>query len=81
MFSLEGGSDLGYSEAIYFHDPESNSIERYWVKPVNQWDILGDRQIVGVSEALDGKHLMTLIQCPFTNLPHATHMGHFHLSV
>ncbi len=48
--SLEGAADHGYSEAIYLSDPEGNGIEIYHDKPVEQWDIRDNGQIIGVTE-------------------------------
>lgn len=78
---LEGGADHGYSQAIYFHDPEGNGIECYWDKPVDQWEILEDGQIVGVTEALDIDRLLVMADSQFTHFPSGTSLGHFHLSV
>jgi catechol 2,3-dioxygenase len=34
---LEGASDHGVSEAIYFRDPDDNGVELYWDRPQDQW--------------------------------------------
>ena len=34
---LEGASDHGVSEALYFNDPDQNGIELYWDKPKSKW--------------------------------------------
>ena len=80
---LVGGSDHGYSEAIYLNDPEGNGIEIYRDKPVSVWDIQEDGRIIGVTEMLDGDGLLAeapTVQTPY-RLPDGTRMGHIHLSV
>lgn len=80
---LEGGADHGYSEAIYLHDLEGNSIEIYRDKPVSEWDIRDNGQIIGVTEELDAQSLVdNLVNIPETfKLPVQTRIGHVHLSV
>ena len=34
---VQGASDHGVSEAIYFDDPDGNGIEIYWDKPKSDW--------------------------------------------
>lgn len=81
--SFQGGSDHGYSEALYLTDPEGNGIELYQDKPVEVWDRREDGRIVGVTEALDAQDLLALAQ-PVQGqyqLPNGTTVGHVHLSV
>ena len=40
---IEGMSDHGVSEAIYFRDPDHNGIEIYWDKPEDQWPKLNGK--------------------------------------
>lgn len=80
---LEGGADHGYSEAIYLPDPEGNGIEIYRDKPVSEWDIRDNGQIVGVTEELDAQSLvdnLVNVTDKFI-LPSETRIGHIHLSV
>lgn len=80
---LQGGADHGYSEALYFADPEGNGIEVYWDKPIAQWDIRDNGDIIGITEEIDGQGLVELAQVtdkPY-KMPLGTTMGHFHLSV
>src|SRR5437588_9889931 len=35
--SLEGASDHGVSEALYFRDPDDNGVELYWDRPEAAW--------------------------------------------
>lgn len=80
---LQGGSDHGYSQALYLSDPEGNGIELYWDKPETEWDIREDGRILGVTEALDAHALLSLAQEVKEDyqLPEGTRMGHIHLSV
>lgn len=79
---LQGASDHGYSEALYFADPEGNGIEIYWDKPKSEWTILDDGTIPGVTEPLDGNGVLAEkdTDTPGT-LPQGTVMGHVHLMV
>lgn len=79
---LSGGSDHGYSEAIYLSDPEGNGIELYADKDWAAWDIREDGRIIGVTEALDFMALYHLgdANSAYT-MPQNTRMGHIHLSV
>lgn len=79
---LTGGADHGYSEAIYFDDPEGNGIEIYWDKAVTEWDIRDDGQIIGVTEELDAQGLLSEAKAEAVfHLPLGTILGHVHLSV
>lgn len=79
---LVGGSDHGYSEAIYLEDFEGNGIEIYRDKPMTDWDIREDGRIIGVTEPLDGQELYQLARTlePY-QMPVGTRMGHVHLQV
>lgn len=80
---LQGGSDHGYSEAIYLQDPEGNGIELYADKPISQWDILEDGRILGTTVALAADDLLAQASPSPQGyqLPPGTSMGHVHLSV
>lgn len=79
---LLGGSDHGYSEALYLEDFEGNGIEIYRDKPVTDWDIREDGRIVGGNQALDGDALYQAARAldPYS-LPAGSRMGHVHLQV
>jgi catechol 2,3-dioxygenase len=49
---IDGASDHGVSEAIYFRDPDQNGIEIYWDRPQEQWP-RKDGEIAMVSDPLD----------------------------
>jgi catechol 2,3-dioxygenase len=34
---LDGASDHGVSEALYFRDPDENGVELYWDRPREEW--------------------------------------------
>ena len=77
---LLGGADHGYSQALYLQDPEDNGIEIYWDKPLSDWDVRANGQIIGVTEELDGTRLLELADNR-TGLPSNTKLGHIHLQV
>lgn len=79
---LVGGADHGYSEALYLEDLEGNGIELYRDKPVEDWDIRENGQIVGVTEELAAQDIYEMGQelDPFV-IAADTRMGHIHLSV
>lgn len=79
---LVGGADHGYSEAIYLEDLEGNGIELYRDKPVAEWEIREDGQIIGVTEELSSQTIYELGRDiePFV-IAEGTRMGHVHLSV
>lgn len=77
--ALQGGSDHGYSEALYLADPEGNGIEIYADKDVSVWDYKDDGRIVGVTEPLAAEELLSLAKS-FSFLVAGTTVGHVHLS-
>lgn len=58
--ALTGGADHGYSEALYLNDPEENGVEIYWDKPMSEWDIRENGEVVGVTEPMDAESLIQL---------------------
>lgn len=79
---LDGGSDHGYSNALYLSDIEGNGIEVYYDKDESTWDIKEDGRIIGVTEPIDATHLLDISETviPYS-LPVGTIIGHVHLSV
>ena len=75
---LVGGTDHGYSEAVYLEELEGNGIELY----VNEWDIREDGRIIGVTEEQSGQDIYELGAelDPFV-IAEDPRMGHVHLSV
>jgi catechol 2,3-dioxygenase len=55
--AIDGASDHGVSEAIYFRDPDENGIEIYRDRPREEWP-REDGQIAMISEPLDLKALL-----------------------
>lgn len=49
---LDGASDHGVSEAIYFRDPDENGIEIYWDKPREHWPYVSG-ELAMVTDPLD----------------------------
>lgn len=76
-----GAADHGYSEALYFNDPEGNGIEIYWDKPKSFWDIRPNGEIIGVTEELDGDSLVSEADGQWEGIPLKTIIGHVHLQV
>ena len=79
---LVGGTDHGYSEAVYLEDLEGNGIELNRDKPVNEWYIREDGRITGITEELSAQDIYELGKelDPFV-IAEGTRIGHFHLSV
>ena len=79
---LVGGTDHGYSEAVYLEDLEGNGIELNRDKPVNEWDIREDGRITGITEELSAQDIYELGKelDPFV-IAEGTCMGHVYLSV
>ena len=50
---LQGASDHGVSEAIYFADPDGNGIEIYWDRPRESWPMAPDGGVAMFSRRLD----------------------------
>jgi catechol 2,3-dioxygenase len=55
---LEGASDHGVSEALYFSDPDQNGIELYWDKPKSEWPKDDDGKLTLVGGRLDVDSLL-----------------------
>ena len=79
---LDGGSDHGYSNALYLSDIEGNGIEVYYDKDESTWDRKEDGKIIGVTEPIDANHLLNISKSvvPYS-LPVGTIIGHVHLSI
>lgn len=78
---LVGASDHGYSEALYLSDPEGNGIEVYRDKPVDQWDIREDGEIIGVTEEIDAQGVVNEATQQWNGFPSGTKVGHVHLKI
>lgn len=76
-----GASDHGYSEALYFDDPEGNGIEIYADKPRSEWDIRPDGTIAGITIPMDRDAVLASMTQPFEGVPAGTVLGHVHLTV
>lgn len=50
---LDGASDHGVSQAIYFRDPDGNGIEIYWDRPEADWPRDGDGSLSMTTARLD----------------------------
>src|SRR5262245_40614608 len=50
---LRHKADHGVSEAVYFHDPDSNLIEIYWDRPRSAWPHSSDGTFAMVDDPLD----------------------------
>ncbi|MGX7265707.1 VOC family protein [Enterococcus crotali] len=76
-----GAADHGYSEAIYLSDPEGNGIEIYRDKPMTEWDIRADGEIIGVTEELDGDAVVGEADGQWLGMAPGSRIGHVHLQV
>ncbi len=57
---LDGASDHGVSQAVYFRDPDGNGIELYVDHPRNQWPQTSDGALAMVTKRLDLDDLLQL---------------------
>lgn len=80
-YPLGGASDHGYSEALYFNDPEGNGIEIYADKPESEWDRRENGRIEGITIQMDAEGVLGTVKKQFTGMPAGTIMGHVHLTV
>lgn len=80
-YGIDGASDHGYSEAIYFNDPEGNGIEIYRDKELSTWDVRPDGKIEGVTEAMDADGVIGAMVKIYDSIPAGSKMGHVHLTV
>lgn len=76
-----GAADHGYSEAIYLTDTEDNGIEIYRDKPMTDWDIRADGEIIGVTEELDGDGVVAEADGKWLGMAPDSRIGHVHLQV
>lgn len=76
-----GAADHGYSEAIYLTDPEGNGIELYCDKPMEEWDIRPNGDIIGVTEELNSDDLLAEADGQWLGMTKETQIGHIHLQV
>lgn len=78
---LQGGADHGFSEALYFAEPDGNGIEVYADKPADSWEWQGG-QIKGITTELQAEELIRLAEdASFEKMPKDTIIGHLHLHV
>lgn len=77
---IQGASDHGVSEAIYFADPEGNGIEIYADRPRERWTITRDG-LVMPTKAMDVDAVLAEGSGSWDGLPSATKIGHIHLRV
>jgi catechol 2,3-dioxygenase len=50
---LEGASNHGVSEAIYFRDPDGNGVELYWDRPKEEWPRSAEGALAMFTRRLD----------------------------
>lgn len=77
---IEGASDHGVSEALYFSDPEENGIEVYADKNFLQWPFK-DGLLQMVTLPLNVRSLLANPPQPWKGMPSGTILGHIHLHV
>jgi catechol 2,3-dioxygenase len=74
---LEGASDHGVSEAVYFRDPEGNGVELYRDRPYDEWPAAGEGRVGMYTRPLD---LAALIgDAGGDGIPARCDIGHVHL--
>ena len=55
---LDGASDHGVSEALYFRDPDNNGVELYWDRPAETWPRTSDGGLAMFTRPLDVQSLL-----------------------
>lgn len=78
--ALDGGSDHGVSEAIYFNDPDGNGLEFYADRPRAVWPFANGRVAMG-TEPLDIEKLLADATPPSASPLAGARWGHLHLRV
>jgi catechol 2,3-dioxygenase len=78
--ALQGASNHGFSEAIYFGDPDGIGIEVYADTDEALWEWEEDL-LVNRTTGIDAEGLMALATNESWKLPEGTVMGHIHLHV
>ena len=56
--SLDGASDHGVSEALYLRDPDSNGVELYRDRPIEEWPRLSNGTFTMYTRPLDLRSLL-----------------------
>ena len=77
---LDGASDHGFSEALYFRDPEGNGIEMYTDRAREDWPRHSDGTIRALTRPLETDKIRTMSDASST-VPSTTDIGHVHLAV
>lgn len=83
-YPFHGFSDHGVSEALYLADPDGNGLELYADRPRGQWPYDERGGIAMVTQRLDTKALLQLVEDDDTSwagIDPATDIGHVHLQV
>lgn len=58
---IQGASDHGVSEAIYFADPDNNGIELYWDRPREEWPLDAQGNLQMKTDPLDLNELLSTL--------------------
>ncbi len=61
-YPLTGSSDHGVSEALYLDDPDSNGVELYWDRPVENWPRKADGSLEMYTKPLRLENLLSLLK-------------------
>jgi catechol 2,3-dioxygenase len=77
---IQGASDHGVSEAVYFADPEGNGIEIYADRPRDRWTFVRDRLTMG-TKPMDVDAVLAEGEGRWEGLSPGTRIGHVHLQV
>lgn len=77
---IQGASDHGVSEAVYFDDPEGNGIEVYADRPRERWTFLRDGLIMP-TKPMDVDAVLAEGEGRWDGLLSDTKVGHVHLQV
>ncbi len=61
-YPLTGSADHGVSEALYLDDPDSNGVELYWDRPVENWPRKSDGSLDMYTRPLRLENLLSLLK-------------------
>ena len=79
--ALDGLSDHGVSEALYFTDPDGNGLEFYADRPRAVWPFTGTGELAMTTQRLDVPALLATASPPTATPLAGARWGHLHLRV
>ena len=56
--AIDDARDHGFTESVYFHDPDGNGLEVYWERPNDEWPMEADGQLGSRNTAVTLENLL-----------------------